>query len=852
MNLKTTYILFAVLIAAMAGLALTQLFGLGRKVSKSDFIFPDLHAKKTAVEEKEIESIRIEHAGGSKAGTFAFVRTAGNWEMQEPRRLRVDQFAVDKLVGDVVRATKDKVETTSDLKEYELDKPRVKVTFTRGEQSWTLDVGREDAGSDPHVYVATSSRRKEPLAVRKSALQSVFKSLNDFRARGLIEARDSEIDNVDLRPTEKKEPLVLAKKKDGRWMFQQPAGFGEADYEGDSVPRLSTDKSTKITGVRDLLRDVTDLRVENANDFVTDDAGDQELKDKYGLDKSGPATLRIVVTSAKESPEGDKTTSTETLLIGKKVPEDKPEKKEEKKEEKKDAKKDENKPDSSKPEFYYARLESGTSVVKVPGKSVDALVAVAGDADALRDRDLAHIDRNKIDAIQIENAEGSSKLFKVDGTWKLWRDKSGSNAERSVVEGLLDSLDAKKEGRRRVDSFPTIKPDAAGMDKNARLAVVSLWEEGLKKQDKADAQPELKEPQSPTVRLTIGKQLKDRALVYVLRETAGAKEGTLLLAKDKEGVKEGLADRVTPGPLAFLDRKMPTFTAGEGTMLKQIDVTRPGETYQLKNEKSDTQDSWKFVAPKDMETRPADSYAVREIQFGMQRLSPERVAAEKADDKQLEGFGLKPPQYQVTLTLAAKDGKEEKYTYSFGKETPNKSGVFAKSDKSDLIYVVPSATLTPLQAELQDKTLFTFDVDKVRGLKLSGWKNVVGSVQTLDFERKSKNSWVAKSPSGYEVEPSMAESFLQVLSNLKTTKFLKGAPKPEYGLDPAKNPGILTIEIFVEGDKVPLKLTIGSLSAADKAYYAVTSGLKDQVVLLPEDSFKPVLEKPVYFTKAGQ
>jgi hypothetical protein len=288
----------------------------------------------------------------------------------------------------------------------------------------------------------------------------------------------------------------------------------------------------------------------------------------------------------------------------------------------------------------------------------------------------------------------------------------------------------------------------------------------------------------------------------------------------------------------------------EGTTVKQIELTRPGETYQVKSEKSDTQDIWKFAAPKELEGRPADSYAVRDIQIGVMRLLPLRVAAEKADDKQLEAFGLKPPQYQVTITLGTKDDKEEKYTYSFGKETPDKSGVFAKSDKSDMIYVIPSAALTPLQAELQDKALFTFDADKVRSLKLSGWKNIVGSVQTIELERKSSKSWIAKSPAGYEVEPSVAESFLLMLSNLKTTKFLKGPPKPEFGLDPAKNPAALTVEVVLDGDKPPLKLTVGNLNAADKVYYATTG--KDQLVLVPEDSFKRVLEKPVYFTRAGQ
>ena len=51
-------------------------------------------------------------------------------------------------------------------------------------------------------------------------------------------------------------------------------------------------------------------------------------------------------------------------------------------------------------------------------------------------------------------------------------------------------------------------------------------------------------------------------------------------------------------------------------------------------------------------------------------------------------------------------------------------------------------------------------------------------------------------------------------------------------------------------DKPPLKLTIGNLNAADKVYYATTG--KDQVVLVSEDSFKRILEKPLFFTKTGQ
>lgn len=849
MNLKTTYILFAVLAAALVGLALTQIFG-SRGGSQSDYVFPELHAKKSAVKEDEIDSVRIEHSDASQGKTIAFKRDdKKNWVMEEPQGFRVDRFAVDNLVRDVMGAQKEKVDVVKDLKEYELDHPRVTVTIGKGDQSWELKVGKQDQGSDPHVFVVGSTRPKEPVAVKKSRLSGVFKSVNDFRSRELVAANTNEVQSIELQGRGQKEPIILEKDTGSRWSFKKPAGFGEADYEGEGPPPLATE-TRKITGVLGLLQAVTGLRVEGDGDFVADNVSAQDLKDKYGLDGSDPATLRVEIKASKSVPnETEKITTTETLLIGKKVPEEKDAKKDEKKG-------DKDKKPEEKAEFYYARLGNENNVVKVPLKKVDSLVQLASEPDVLRDRALAQFDRDKIDAIQIENSEGTIRLFKTDATepWKLWRDKTGVTAEASTVQALLDALDPKKEGKRRVDSFPAKKPEEVGIDKNARLAVVSLWSEGVKKQEKKDAEPELKDPKAPpTVRLTIGKQEKDRGLVYVLRELAADKTPMLLLVKDKEAGKEGLVDRVTPGPLAYLDRKFPTFTPGEGVEFKELSLTRGGETFLVKHEKTGDKESWKFEAPKDSAGRLADRHAVEDlIFFGLQRILPLRVAAEKPNDKQLEGFGLKPPQYEATLTLTDKDKKEEKYAYQFGKETPDKSGIFARSSRSDLVYVIPSVVVNSLQAELQDKAIFTFDVEKVRSMKLAGWLNVSGFTQTLDLERKSKQSWIVREPKGYEPEPTTVENFLMTLSNLRAIKFLKGGNKPEYGLDPKTNKSVLLIEIGVEAEKEPLKLTIGAANAQDKAYYASSSNLKDQIFLVPEDLFKRVLEKPGYFSKAGQ
>src|SRR6266851_8289851 len=107
MNLKTTYILFGVLFAVMGGLALALLFGFGQSGANSNWVFPDLQSKKDPVEEKDIDSVRVEHADSTKSGTYSFTRDKqGNWQMEEPQQFRAAPFEVNNLVREVVRASK--------------------------------------------------------------------------------------------------------------------------------------------------------------------------------------------------------------------------------------------------------------------------------------------------------------------------------------------------------------------------------------------------------------------------------------------------------------------------------------------------------------------------------------------------------------------------------------------------------------------------------------------------------------------------------------------------------------------------------------------------------------------------
>src|SRR5207247_6176703 len=122
-----------------------------------------------------------------------------------------------------------------------------------------------------------------------------------------------------------------------------------------------------------------------------------------------------------------------------------------------------------------------------------------------------------------------------------------------------------------------------------------------------------------------------------------------------------------------------------------------------------------------------------------------------------------------------------------GAETDDKQQVYAKQGERDLVFSVRKGVLDDLQqTDLSDPTVFRLDLAKVTGMKLTGWKDVVGQETTLDLERKGANNWTVKSPPGYKLSASQAESFLGQLQTVRAEKFVvyKTGPKPDYKLTP--------------------------------------------------------------------
>jgi hypothetical protein len=858
MNFKTTYVLFGALVALLVLFAATQLAGLRRQTDKTAWVLTSLNGK-TPVKAENISKVEIERAR-PKAETLVFNRTDQGWQLEKPA-VRVDNFRVDQAIDAVLHArVEEKADLKADLKTYGLDPPAATVTLTGKDdgKQWKLVIGNDSPGGFDAVVYVTSSDRKDPVAVRKNDLDQLFKGVNDFRSKDLLAASSFNAQAVTVQETGH-EPVSLEKASDGKWRFVKPA-YGEAEYEGAPGEPPAPGGAKKIAGVRDLLDDLGQIKVDDVKDFVADDVSAKDMAEKYGLDAAKPAKMRVEVKRTASGglaadKEKDKPPVTEVLLLGKRV-------------EDKDAK------DSG--DKYYARLEKDTAVVRVAARNIEPLVKVAEAPDVLRNRDLVQVDPAKVDAVNIQNGGGLLKLRKpgLGEGWKLYAGTGpAQTADDRAVPDLLTSLTTK----RIIKSFPEPSKSDADLGLDKPTAAIDVWVEGVAKEekkdekkeekkdeakkeepkkdadkkgeekkdvkaeaDKASAEPKLKSDK-PTIRLVFGK--RDGDTVYVRREVGDDKA--------RLAVPALLLEKAQEGALAYLDRTLPPFPA-DGTVTK-VAVVRGGGTYEIEREQKDEKApaAWKIKLPKALAERNADSHAIENLIGDLRTLQAEKLVAQKASDADLDKYGLKAPAEKVTLTVKNKDGKTAEHVYLFGKDTPDKTGRYAKQGERDVVFTVRDTQVASLKAELSDPTVLAFDLAKVRGLKITGWHEKIGARFTLDLERKGPQDWTAKAPADFHLNKAEAESFLAGhLAGLKAQRFVafKTGAKPEFKLDPKD--ALLEIEISVEGEKDPYQLTIGAHSAADKAYYAKVNKLEGDVFLLPEDRFKKVLEGPAYF-KAG-
>ena len=835
MNFKTTYVLFAVLavILVVFGVALYRYNP--DAGSATAYVLPSVHDPAAPVKEDQVDRVEVERT--SPAEKIAFERDADGkrWSITQPRAYRADAGAVDGLIRQVFNARKDeKADAPARLADWGLGDPPSTGTVTlhvAGGRDLRLRVGdvNKGGGRTAVVYVTSSDLPDKGMAVAKGDLDDVLKPLNDFRARDLLSPAQSDIRRVKLSEGKKK-PVELKKADAGRWSFVQPP-YGAAEVEGAAA--APGGPGGAVTGVNGLLADVANLRVEDAaKDFVKDDATDLA---KYHLDPGKDEILRVEIDRAAD--DKDKPT-TVALLIGVSKAED---------------------------GKYYARREDEKDVVRVGAKEVDGVRGVLDKPEGLRDKDLVRFENFATpDALDVKNNTGLLEFRREDSArpWQLYRGDATVPTDDKAVQGLVSLLTQKG----LVRAFPSAKPADLGLDKPS--VTVSLWVDGVakddkkeekkddkkegdkkddKKEEKKGGKPKLK-TDKPTVRLAFGNV--ENKMAAVLREV-GDDKAVLQ-------VPDFVLDRLREGTIAYTSKELPRFAEGfdPAQGVTRLTLTRAGATTELTHDPKAAAGAspWKFAAPPELAGRAADAATVTDILRALNNLQATKLVAEKAAPEVLDAdYGLKSPPTKAVITVA-KDGKDQRFEYDFGKDAPENTGVYAKLGERDLVFVADKAVLTTLARDLPDPTVFRFDPAKVKSVKVAGWQDLVGELRTLEFERGKDGGWAVKSPpspAGFKVDAARVSKLLADLSALRAEKFVtrKATPKDreDNGLTAPK--GALTVEVTVEGEKEPFRLTVGNLDAEKTGYLASSNRTGDDLFKIRKEPFEGAKAKPTFFSQ---
>lgn len=873
MNFKTTWALFGGFFGVIIVMLLVSLFGGHKSSAGKGYLLPSFRdqAKADDIGVVTVERFR-DKDGKSASDKLVFERTEQGWRLQQPNT-RVQNSMVEQILDQLRNAQRSETSDPlpNDLAKFGLKEPAAVVTLQHksGEREWQVSLGNQSIGDESKAVVyANSSDQAQPLPIPRLRINSLFKSMKEYLPLELLNAGALNTSQVTLRDAKGK--LALEKGSDSKWRYLEP-GYGEADYEGEPASTTAPAPAGKtISGVKELLESIGALRLESDSDFVQFDASDADLA-KHGVD-SKPATLRIDVKRTSDSLLGGgdarKEPVTEILFIGKKVDATTPSGGRKPPEGDDKGKKSETKDDKAKEgedkknDKFYARLDGERTIVQISATSVEPILKVVSSPALLRNRDLAELDPAKTDAIDVQSGGGLFKLRRAGtpSTWKVFRpDTEVKEGYSPAVDDLVKALNVK----RQIKEFPADKSDAdLGFDKPA--VVLSAWVDGIKKEDTKDdvdkqheksddkkdkkdapgggrkapeSEPKLKE-QTPAVKLTFGK--KDKDLVYVKRE----------VGKDKTvvAVPATLLDKVSQGPLAYLDRILPSFIVSDAV---HLEIERVGKDRKevFVVEKDAKTGGWLLKEPKELSGKSADAARVGEMLSELARLHTDKLVAEKAAD--LDKLGLKPAQVQATITL--KDKK--KMSYLFGKEAEDKSGLYARQGERELVFLVKPAELEAvLRGSLEDLAVFRFVADKVVDLKITGWRKAGKEAEVLHVSRRPGQAWQVKSPAkDFEVDALAVSGFLSRLASLNAQKIVvrKKGPEPAHQLGDKDR--ALHVEIAVEGVAMPLTLSLGNLDATVMAYFAESSTLQGDVFLLPQKPFDEILKSgPKYFQKGGE
>jgi hypothetical protein len=625
------------------------------------------------------------------------------WQLESPIKADAETTKVtellDKLSAAEVRDA-DLIDS-ADAKAYGFDDPakvgtiKVTVEEEKGEgaakkketRTLSFALGKDDTAAKK-LYIRTGDWPRVN-AVDDSLVSLAKRPALAYRGRRALDFAIGDVAKVEVKRAG--ETVVLEQDK-GAWKLLAPsAADADAAKAGTLAGGLGTLEVTE---------------------YVKDKPEAKDLE-AYGLAKDALA-VKLTFTEASKKPA-------QTLLVGKAV--------------------------TDKPNEFYAKLESGTSVFAVTKALRDSLDQ---DALAYRPLQLWRVPAEDVAGLRVKRAgQDEYRLTRKDGGWQIGGPFEAA-AQPAIVAPMLGELAAPRAERYVAAKAAADKLKEYGLDEPHLRVVLAGSKPGEKERTLLVGKP-APEPQRRYAKLSDG----DAVFEVGDKLTAALDRGAL-----------DLLDR----QLLTLDPKTIERVQAKGAA--PLTLERKGEAWQVTESPAGA-------------AFPADPFAVDGLLSSWAHLQALHFAAygPKAD---LAKFGLDKPAATVTVTVQppAADGKKpptQTHTLALGKAVEGSSGErYARLDDGPGVAVLPAFSASEFAhtyLDFVDHTLLKFDAAALTGLKRQAGAEALEVVK--------KDEWQVLKPADKKADEKTMQQLADRLSALRAVRIAAYPAKDlkAFGLD---------------------------------------------------------------------
>ena len=280
---------------------------------------------------------------------------------------------------------------------------------------------------------------------------------------------------------------------------------------------------------------------------------------------------------------------------------------------------------------------------------------------------------------------------------------------------------------------------------------------------------------------------------------------------------------VNPQPNSGESTKEKAFASVKAADIEALRVkSESGDVTSLKKDGG----AWQVVAP--LASKAAES-EVSSVTSAIEQIEIDRVIDENASN--LAEYGLEPARIEVEFKSAA--GKTAG-TLFVGEKTPTGGHVYARRNDEKKVFLVAAFQEQPLNKstfDLRDKSLVTFERDKIDGLEVS-----TGG-QSMQF-KKGAGEWTLAKPVSARADSGTVEAIVGRLETAQIKSVVSEAPTPadlkKFGLAPP----VATATVLLGSARATV--AIGGPSGDDAVY---VRDLSRPAVMTAEKSLADDLKK---------